>query len=152
MESDAAPYANHGRGTLNEELVPSHQKETPAMDSQARPLQLYQSDPVEGLNSDRPLPEGEMPVWNPEGRELWFRGKLVKQFHHKAGNQVLILEVFEELGWPPRIDDPLPPKSDQEPKERLRETMKSLNHGLDVPLLRFHADGTGRGIRWEAVE
>ena len=42
--------------------------------------------------------------------------RVVKQFRVPAGNQELILAAFEEMGWPPHIDDPLPPVHDLDPK------------------------------------
>jgi hypothetical protein len=83
---------------------------------------------------------------------LWWRSRLVKRFWHDAANQCLILLAFEEQAWPPRIDDPLPRASGVNPKARLRETVKSLRRGQKPLLLRFHTDGTGRGVRWEPVE
>lgn len=51
----------------------------------------------------------------------------------------------------PRIDDPLPPVFDIEPKRRLHDTIKSLNRHQKNRLIRFKGDGTGQGIRWELV-
>jgi hypothetical protein len=34
---------------------------------------------------------------------------VVKEFKLPAPNQETILTAFQEEGWPPRIDDPLPP-------------------------------------------
>jgi hypothetical protein len=81
---------------------------------------------------------------------VW-QGERVKSLRYDAANQRLVLDAFEEEGWPQRIDDPLPPRKRHSRKKRLRETVEALNKGLHPPHLRFHGDGTGQGIRWEAV-
>ena len=69
-----------------------------------------------------------------------------------AMNQEIVLAVFEEEGWPPRIDDPLPWKSDIDPQRRLHDTINSLNRRQRQRLVHFSADGLAQGIRWELVE
>jgi hypothetical protein len=59
--------------------------------------------------------------------------------------------AFEEDGWPPRIDDPLPQKLNQDPKSRLHDTIKCLNRNHRKRLIRFSGDGTGEGVVWTAV-
>jgi hypothetical protein len=88
------------------------------------------------------------PVWNADRLELMLRGQVVRRLRYRgrARNVVRILDTFQELEWPDRIDDPLPGGADS---ERLRDTIKSLNRGLIG--LRFRADGTGYGIVWELV-
>jgi hypothetical protein len=66
-----------------------------------------------------------------------------------AANQQLIIEAFQEEGWPESIDDPLPPAADQDPKRRLQATLISLNRNQIVPLLRFHGNGNGDRVYWE---
>lgn len=90
-----------------------------------------------------------VPKYHPELRELWFRGKMVKRFRVPAKNQELILAAFEEEGWPPHIDDPLPGKADLEPKKRLHDAIDRLNR--NQKLVRFLGNGTGRGVRWRAT-
>lgn len=90
-----------------------------------------------------------MPHWDLERRELTVGGVLVKQFKLPAPNQEAILSAFEEDGWPPRIDDPVPPRANQDPKRRLNETITSLNRKQQNRLVRFLGDGSGQGIRWE---
>jgi hypothetical protein len=76
---------------------------------------------------------------------------VVKQFKVPAANQERILAAFEEDGWPIRIDDPLPPAVEQDPKRRLHDTINSLNRNQKRPLIRFIGDGSGQGIRWQLV-
>ncbi len=87
-----------------------------------------------------------IPHW--ETRTLWYLGKVVKEFRVPAGNQKLILEAFEELGWPPWIDDPLPPRTGIDSKDRLHNTINRLNCHQKNRLLKFHGDGTGKRIGW----
>ena len=55
-------------------------------------------------------------MWDPERRELHVAGLIVKRFKWPAVNQEAILTAFAEEGWPPRIDDPLPPHPEQDSK------------------------------------
>jgi hypothetical protein len=91
------------------------------------------------------------PCWDAERHELKFADFLVKRFKHSSPNQEMILAVFQEEGWPARIQDPLPPNGDTTPKRRLNDTIKGLNHHQDRQLIRFRGDGTGEGIIWEYV-
>ena len=70
------------------------------------------------------------------------------RFGRSAPTLERIIEKFEELGWPERIDDPLPPKGKNN-KKRLRDAVRNLNEKQKVRLMEFHADGTGKGIRWQ---
>jgi hypothetical protein len=90
----------------------------------------------------------EVPFWDRDRRELRLGDRIVKRFPRLAPLQELILQAFQEQGWRRRIDDPLPGGSEQVPQERLRGTIKKLNGHQECPLLRFEADGTGRGVRW----
>jgi hypothetical protein len=97
-------------------------------------------------------PETPKPQWDRERQELRFGDIVVKQFKVPAANQERILAAFEEEDWPVRIDDPLPPNSDQDSKRRLHDTINSLNRNQKQNLIRFVGDGSGQGIRWELVE
>ena len=57
---------------------------------------------------------------------------------------MLILEAFEESGWPEKIDDPLPPGT-------LRHTIKDLQKSFEGTPITFGGDGTGEGVCWRAV-
>ena len=95
---------------------------------------------------------GAAPFWDPDRQELRFAGRVVKQFKVPAPNQEMILATFQEEAWPHRVDDPLPPLADTDPKRRLHDTINSLNRSQKHPLLRFLGDGRGQGVRWEPVE
>lgn len=92
------------------------------------------------------------PNWDAKRRELRVNETVVKRFRQPAQNQELILAVFEEDGWPERIDDPLPPDPVRDAKERLHDVIKKLNRAQDVPLIRFRGDGTGTGVLWELLD
>jgi hypothetical protein len=110
-----------------------------------------------GRGPNGPTPGGNgatqavRPEWDPERRVLRVGDKVVKHFRVPAGNQELILTTLQELGWPPYIDDPLPPVPGVDPKHRLRDTISRLNHNQQNRLIRFHGDGNGRGLWWELV-
>jgi hypothetical protein len=91
------------------------------------------------------------PCWDTDRRELRVGNEVVKHFRVPAKNQEIVLAAFHEDGWPPRIDDPLPPNSECPPKQRLHDTINSLNRKQLRPLIRFLGDGSGEGVRWEFV-
>lgn len=91
------------------------------------------------------------PVWDRARQRLTFHGILVKHFRQPAANQSLLLETFEEEGWPVRIDDPLPQAGVVCPKRRLHDTILALNRNQHRRLIRFHGDGSGEGVRWEEL-
>lgn len=91
---------------------------------------------------------GRRPNWDPGRRELRVGQTVVKRFRVPAPNQELVLQVFEEEGWPHSIDDPLPPVLELDAQQRLRATIKSLNRSHLTPLIRFHANGGGQVICW----
>jgi hypothetical protein len=98
---------------------------------------------------DPEAPPRAGPHWDGQRRVLTVGGQVVKQFRVPADNQELILEAFEESGWPPRLDDPLPPVPDVDSKRRLRDATFRLNGNQKRRLIRFHGDGSGRGLCWE---
>jgi hypothetical protein len=107
----------------------------------------------QGSDSEsRPAIWPATPRWDAQCRELRWGAKLVKRFREPASNQELILAAFEEEGWPPHMDDPLPNGHDQDAKQRLHDTIKRLNRHQINRLIRFRGDGSGCGIIWEALE
>lgn len=92
---------------------------------------------------------GVRPKWNPDVRVLTWKDQTVKRFRTLAQSQELILAAFEESGWPPRIDDPLPRSHGIDPRQRLHDAIRRLNgNQLSAHRLRFHGDGTGEGVGW----
>jgi hypothetical protein len=118
----------------------------PTDDAFVRPTNGHGSaDHANGVSS------GDKPRWDQGSRELHFGHLLVKRFRVPAENQQLILASFEEEGWPPHIDDPLPPQYEIEPKKRLHDTINRLNGNQKQRLIQFRGNGDGRGVRWERV-
>ncbi len=91
------------------------------------------------------------PNWDCERHELRLAGKLVKQFKWPAINQETILTAFQEEEWTARVDDPLPPQYDLDPRRRLHDTIKCLNRNQKQKLIHFRGDGTGEGVVWELI-
>ena len=92
------------------------------------------------------------PRWDRDCRELWLGAALVKQFKVPAANQEIILQAFQEEGWPPCIDDPLPPQFAMNPKRRLHDTLGALNRNQKHKFIRFRGNGNGEGVRWEVCQ
>jgi hypothetical protein len=115
----------------------------------------YQAMPPDPVRVQANLPRTTcgVPAWDPSRRVLSYDGQTVKRFTRSAVNQERILSAFEEEGWPPRVLDPLAPHLAQDIKQRLADTIKSLNRGQANALIHFCGDGTGEGILWKpAVE
>lgn len=86
------------------------------------------------------------PEWDDNHRELRFHGQCCKRFRQPAENQITILRTFQDDDWPGQIDDPLPGVHGKDLKRRLRDTVRSLN--VNMHLLHFECDGTGKGVIW----
>lgn len=108
----------------------------------------YAARTLVGASAGGADPGGDRPVWDASRRELRLGRRIVKQFRVPARNQETVLACFEEEGWPPLIDDPLPPVMDLESKRRLHDTINALNRCQSGPGIRFQGDGSGCGIRW----
>jgi hypothetical protein len=93
----------------------------------------------------------KMPTWDAARHLLIFSGRIIKHFKWQAVNQEMVLSVFQEEGWPARIDDPLAPMPTLDVKRRLSDTIKCLNRNQQHQLIRFHGDGTGQGVIWKVV-
>ncbi|HLA84191.1 MAG TPA: hypothetical protein VJL29_05315 [Thermoguttaceae bacterium] len=96
-------------------------------------------------------PASLVPTWDRDRRQLRVNANIVKEFKVPAPNQEIVLAVFEEERWPPKIDDPLPHAPDIDPQRRLHDTINSLNRRQRHRLIHFHADGLGQGVRWEIL-
>lgn len=89
------------------------------------------------------------PAWDRHRRTLVFGRRVVKRYKVPAPNQEIILATFEEEDWPVRIDDPLPRHVNIVAKQRLHDTITSLNRNQENRLVRFFGDGSGEAICWE---
>jgi hypothetical protein len=92
------------------------------------------------------------PAWHGNLHELRFGEMLVKRFRQRAPSQELILQAFEEEGWPPSMDDPLPPAPEQDSKRRLRVTISNLNRSQLHGLIHFHGGGDGKTVCWRTSD
>lgn len=97
-----------------------------------------------GLQPAGTTAPSDKPSWDGHGR-LSFKGTVIRKTRgsNVASNISAILDVFEAQDWPARIDDPLPGTD----SPCLRATIYRLNRNLR--LIRFLADGSGHGVRWE---
>jgi hypothetical protein len=104
-----------------------------------------------GQRDDRPPAAGQAAdlVWDTQRRELRVGPRVVKRFLQPAPDQQTVLSAFEEERWPPRIDDPLPPRHGLDPARRLHRTASNLNRSQVNRLIHFGAGGDGRSFRWE---
>jgi len=89
------------------------------------------------------------PAGDRENRELRLGDVVVKRFRWPAENQELVLDAFQELGWPARVGNPLAEHPNICPKVRLHDTLKCLNRKQVNELVKFRGDGTGLGILLE---
>jgi hypothetical protein len=90
------------------------------------------------------LPASDSPHWDGERRELRFNGAVCKTYRQPAPHQERILQEFEDLAWPSKIEDPLPGGCDNA-SERLTNAIRGLNNN---PAILFERDGTTEGILW----
>lgn len=97
----------------------------------------------------KPTAGSDTPVWDRDRRELSFKGKVVKRFRQPAPNQQPILDAFQEEGWPPRIDDPLPVTRGGDRRQRLADAVRGLNA---MDFIRFELDGTTEGVLWKPTD
>lgn len=84
------------------------------------------------------------PVWYPDRGELRLGNRLIRRVRmtRHPTNIRLIIDAFEEAGWPARLDNPL-----GYGKKELYETLRNLNNNLKV--IRFRAQEDGEAVVWE---
>ncbi len=92
-----------------------------------------------------------VPVYDSDNILLYWRGAVIKTWGREPTTQDAVLRAFEEQDWQDEILDPIPPDSEQDPKERLRETVKRLNKNLKPGTTRFFTTRSGTAVRWTAV-
>jgi hypothetical protein len=102
---------------------------------------LATNDSSSSSSSTSPL----RPNWNRNEMTLLWAGEVIRRIQrpNRARNLLLVLDAFQDLAWPARINDPLPGPKDA---QRLHKTIQSLNRNL--LRIRFHSDGGGAGISW----
>lgn len=137
--ADQGKLAENGRPAAPHATCP-RVNDRPASSSGTR------SDGSAGVEGDA---QNDTPFWDPLRREFRVGNQVVKRFKLPSANQETLLMAFQEEGWPPRIDDPLPPRPNQDSKMRLHNAIKGLNRHQKCRLVRFMGDGTGEGVLWE---
>lgn len=110
-----------------------------------------QSTDIAARTTRTPADSRLTPEWDAVRRQLRYRGKVIKRYRVPAQNQELVLTAFQESGWPEFIDDPLRPAADQDSKERLQATIKSLNRNQLARSISFHGNGNGQQVYWKAI-
>ena len=113
----------------------------------ARPAGTPPAEPPPAEGSPAPPASPEMrPAWDRHRQQLRVGGRVVIALKVPAAHQEMILAAFEDEGWPPRIDDPLP-EGPAAGGGRLRVAVDALNGRQKARLLHFAVDGGG--VRWE---
>lgn len=100
---------------------------------------------VEGLEpaAETPVPERLTPHWDSATGELTFDGEVIRNVAVRAYCIRLVLDAFQEKGWPRNITDPATHKVDC---RDIPTTCRSLREGLRR--IDVRPDGTGKGYRW----
>lgn len=89
----------------------------------------------------------DRPVWDQTIRTLYVKGQKPMKFAAVATNQMCVLNAFQERGWPPCIENPLPKdRHFDDSKEHLKDAIKALRR---IPGLMFRRSGEKDGICWE---
>jgi len=84
------------------------------------------------------IPIPPKPVWDKETRTLTFDGEVIRTVRNNA-KWTPILDVFQDDGWPPKVDIPLAPGVN------VSDCLKALNK--DLKSIKFTRDGDT--IRWK---
>lgn len=89
-----------------------------------------------------------VPSWNAESGELVWGNRTVRRVRifRVPSNVQLILDAFQQAGWPTRIDNPLPHGPDA---QKLHQALFSLNKGLKR--LAFCSQEGGTAISWSTT-
>ncbi len=82
-------------------------------------------------------------------RELSLAGKVLRQFHRKAENQIAILEAFQEAGWPERIESPFRSPMPYDPKHRTSDAVGELNEHQNSEWGQFSVERGTQAVLWE---
>jgi hypothetical protein len=79
-----------------------------------------------------------------------YSDRTVHHFGKLAPRQEALLAAFEAAGWPPYLDAALLGASRLRTKKQLHDTVKNLSRSVS-PILRFHQEGSGSRICWQAM-
>jgi hypothetical protein len=92
------------------------------------------------------------PVWDTTQHQLRLGATIVKQYKLARPSQETILAAFDEVGWPPFIENPLPKDSHVDAKTRLLDAIESLNRNQRSPRICFATDSDGAEVYWGLTE
>ena len=93
-------------------------------------------------------PGRPQPEWD-SGRRILRVADFTRRINPNAKNLILILDSFQELGWPPGVDNPVPPIGDKTPEKTLRDAVTGLNKGMEDCPIKFAMRNSGEGIGWD---
>ncbi len=68
-----------------------------------------------------------VPFYDSVRREFRLGTTVLRRFKHRAGNQIGVLQAFQNQDWPPRIEDPLCIDPALAPENKLHDTVYYLN-------------------------
>jgi hypothetical protein len=86
--------------------------------------------------------DSSVPVWNRATRCLRYRNELIRSYGKKtAPKQEAILDAFQRAGWSESVETSMG-------RDEVEEAVRSLNKRIAKNTIRFHQDGTGKGVKW----
>ena len=160
-EHEAGPFTSNPKIQPHEESVVEADRQTAALlGFDERATELFIKDRLMGRRQNEFIRRQERlriaetisaapptPEWDSERGELRYGGAVIRKVDRRAANIRLVLDSFQELGWPTRVDDPSTGGKDQ---ARVNGTVKRMNESLTA--IRFHADGSGAGYSWKCAD
>ena len=142
-----APAADHEEGELLAGLLASDDESSDKHEAVADEATSDSGNSTgrstEGCDSSS---ETILPRWDAEKWTLYYGDEVAKVFKRDPTLVSMVLSAFETAGWPERIDGALS-KEDTEIARRHSHAVQSLNKAQNF--IRFWADGTVGGVRWE---
>lgn len=88
------------------------------------------------------------PSWDSAAHTLFWQGAAAHHFRKEAPDQELILDEFQNAGWPSFLEISDLENNRTISKKRLRITVMNLNTSLK-DAVHFRLEGSGRRICWE---
>ncbi len=88
------------------------------------------------------------PEWRATARQLWYGHCLLKVYRRHAPNQMILLDAFQQAGWPTWMASPFSCDPFDDEMQLLRDTIKNVNRGHRHRLLRFVIDARCRYVGW----
>ena len=92
------------------------------------------------------LDSTDKPRWDNDSNQLWYKGQIVRDLSPRAINARMIFNSFQEDGWRPRTDSPLPGGKNS---SKLRDAVRIMNENLLA--IEFYCDGKAEGVTWQEI-